>query len=90
MKKLLIIPIFLFGCRTTQSIIKDFDKDIKFCSLAEKNLQKLECAEGKPTKKGKTFEEFCKETEENKIFLNAECLSTITSCQEVNQCTGSK
>lgn len=90
MKKLLIIPIFLFGCRTNQVIVKDFDKDIKFCSLAEKNLQKLNCVEAQLTKKGKTFEQFCKETEENKIFLNAECLSIITSCEEVNNCTGSK
>lgn len=64
--------------------------DNNFCKNAQNNLLKLNCEEGKPTKKGKTFEQFCLETQENGVFLNPRCLSNITNCSEIDNCTNSK
>lgn len=61
-------------------------KGTDYCSAAEKHLLAIHCSEGNPTKKGKSFTDFCKETQQNGIFLNPECLSKITSCDQIDAC----
>jgi hypothetical protein len=53
------------------------------------NLQKLACIPiGKPyTDKGKSFTEFCQETQSAGISIHPDCLATITSCGQVNSCS---
>lgn len=65
-------------------------QDIQLCATAETNLKKLKCIpEGAYTKKGKTFTQFCEETQKNGVFLNPKCLSTITECNKMKSCTNS-
>ena len=40
------------------------------------------------TKKGKTFTQFCEETQSAGISLGPECLSKIISCSEIDKCVG--
>jgi len=64
--------------------------DNNYCLKAQENLQRLHCAEGEPTKKGKSFEQFCVGTQQNGVFLNPKCLSEITSCGQVDSCSPTK
>jgi hypothetical protein len=57
----------------------------EWCERAEKNLVALGCEEGKPTKKGKSFAQVCKETQDNGVDLNPKCLSTIKSCDQIDK-----
>jgi hypothetical protein len=63
--------------------------DTDLCGAAQANLQKLGCISTTDpyTTKGKSFEEFCRETQNNQIFINPRCLSSVQSCQEMNGCT---
>jgi hypothetical protein len=62
--------------------------NIEYCQPAEIHLKELGCIPiDKPyTVKGKQFNEFCQETMQNGINLNPKCLSTITSCTQMNAC----
>lgn len=75
----------------------------EFCDTAEDNLLARPgtpmasrqgvgkgCEEGEPTKKGKRFGDFCRETQIHGIAVEPECLSVITSCFEIYQCTHKK
>jgi hypothetical protein len=48
------------------------------------------CAVVAPTKKGKSFTQFCQDKQNTGIALNPKCLSEIKSCGEIDSCTGSK
>lgn len=61
-----------------------------YCDKAQENLLRLNCVEGHSTKKGKPFAQFCRETQENGIFINPKCLSEITDCGQVDSCTPTK
>lgn len=99
MKRLLTIPLLFIlslscnGCPPDPSVpphptptVQDTDK----CGAAEVNLKKLKCIPvDKPyTKKGKSFTQFCEETQAAGIFLNPKCLSEITACDQMDHCTG--
>lgn len=87
----LLFSLLIIDCKIKdQTIKKDITEDIKYCDAAEYNLLKLNCKEGEPTKKGRTFYKFCQQLESNGIFLNAQCLSKINSCDQINECTGSE
>lgn len=43
-----------------------------------------------PTKKGKNFTQFCIEKQNEGLFLNPRCLSTVTSCDQIDVCTKTK
>lgn len=43
-----------------------------------------------PTKKGKTFTQFCQDKQTAGVSLNPKCLSQVNSCSEIDACTGSK
>lgn len=78
------------GCGPGERVIPDpvvpNVKGSEWCSAAEKNLQALGCEEGKPTKRGKSFTEFCVETQkEGGIDLHPKCLSTVKSCDEIDK-----
>ena len=62
------------------------------CLSAENHLKELDCiSKTNPfTKKGKSFGEFCEETQENGIKLNTSCLINIKACDEMDICTNSK
>lgn len=78
----------LAGC-PTEPVVPDPKipqvKGSEWCERAEKNLLALGCEEGQPTKEGKSFTEFCKETQANGIDLNPQCLANISSCDQVDQ-----
>jgi hypothetical protein len=73
--------------------------DVNYCTTAEQHLQALclkdqvansACCDAvKSTKKGKRFGAFCSETMSEGIDLKPRCLSTISSCSQINSCTGS-
>lgn len=48
------------------------------------------CETIEPTKTGVTFQNFCKEVMSEGVDLNLSCLSTITSCGQINVCTKSE
>lgn len=56
---------------------------------ADSNKNKYCCEVGAKTKKGKTYTEFCIEKQNQGVFLNPKCLSTITSCNQIDACTNS-
>lgn len=64
-------------------------QDTNLCSAAELNLKKYSCIPNdKPyTAKGKSFTQFCQETQNNGIFLNPKCLSELTDCGVISSCT---
>ena len=70
------------------------------CQLAETHLHSLCNADTinnkhccdivKPTLKGKSFSQFCTETGTNGIDIHADCLSKITSCNQIDACSQTK
>lgn len=80
---------------TPTPVVTDTDS----CKSAEQNLTNLCkanaansycCATVSPTKKGKLFTQVCQEKQAEGVFLNPKCLSTITSCDQIDSCTKSK
>lgn len=61
-----------------------------YCAAAETHLKTLGCISitAPYTLKGKNFTEFCQETQSNGIDLGPQCLSTITSCNQMDSCAG--
>lgn len=69
-----------------------------FCGVAERNLSSLCnadpqknlycCQTVAPTKKGKSFTQFCYETQNAGIELNPMCLAGVNSCDEIDKCVG--
>jgi hypothetical protein len=60
------------------------DNDV--CVTAEANL-KIACpAVAAPTKKGKTFAQWCVETQDNGINMNPKCLARAKSCDDADRC----
>jgi len=98
MKRLFLAALFILiavpGCPT--QYVKPHPTpivtDSAFCKPAEVHLKELNCIPNdKPyTKRGKQYEQFCMETQENGIFLNPKCISEIKTCEEVDICTGTK
>jgi hypothetical protein len=90
----LIFVVSCAGCPGTG--LQPITSDIQYCNAAEQNLQKLCNADGvknayccevvKPTKKNKSFTQFCQETANNGISTHSKCLSTITSCNQIDTC----
>lgn len=74
--------------------------DTNMCQSAEQHLQQLCdadkvnnsycCAVAAPTKKGKTFTQFCEQKQNDGVFLNPKCLSEVKTCNDIDSCTGSK
>lgn len=72
----------------------------EYCGAAEKHLQEMCdadpqnnmycCQAVQSTKKGKTFEQFCIETQNAGIQLDPRCLSQITKCEEIDFCLGTR
>lgn len=48
------------------------------------------CAVVAPTKKGKTYTQFCQEKQAEGVWLNPKCVEAITSCDQIDVCTNSK
>jgi len=96
MKRLLITAIlaslaaFSMGatCRTKPSPAPIEPKDTKDCPLACEHLRALGCPEGEPLEDGTTCEKFCKDTQESGHALRPSCVITITSCDQIDECTG--
>jgi len=92
---ILLVGFNLINCNTTnvspprEPVVV---KDTLFCKDAEIHLTELSCEIAKPTKKGLSFEEFCKQTQDSGIFINPKCLSSIASCDQnlIDQCTNSR
>lgn len=96
MNKLLIgsvaLLLFIVGCPNGPTP----PTDTAYCQAAEQNLQALcnrdqvankHCCEVvKPTLKGKSFTQFCQETQGNLIHIFPQCLSKITSCSQIDTC----
>lgn len=84
----MILPVILGNCSPTVSS-KDTSQivDPDYCELAQVNLQKIHCKEGEPTKRGTSFANVCRDIQTNGgVGLNAKCLSTITSCLDIDKC----
>lgn len=64
--------------------------DTEYCDLAEVHLIMLHCSEGNPTTRGKRFADVCRELQAAGIAVNPKCLANVTSCAEVDVCTGSR
>lgn len=48
------------------------------------------CQVSAPTKKGKSYTQFCIEKQNQGVFLNPKCVSQVTSCDQIDQCTQSE
>ncbi len=69
-----------------------------WCEQAEKHLtnkcnadpeENLYCCQAaSTTKKGKTFKQFCEETQNAGIALNPQCLAAVVTCGEIDKCLG--
>ncbi len=61
--------------------------DTDKCATACANLTKLHCAEAEPIKMSDgsvtTCEQFCRETQNQGVYLNPDCVSKVTTCAEV-------
>ena len=97
MKHLGSVLFFLFVPFAACQVPNDFApiptpevKDTDACDAAGQRLEELHCKEASPTKQGKSFAQFCKETQAAGIFLNPVCLSKITNCNQVNCCTNTE
>lgn len=44
------------------------------------------CAVVMVTKKGKPFAQFCEEEQSKGVWINPECLSSITDCNDIDSC----
>jgi hypothetical protein len=70
----------------------------QYCNTAERHLTELCssnpeenlycCQTVASTKKGKTFTQFCEETQNAGIALDPECLSKIIVCGGIDKCLG--
>jgi hypothetical protein len=63
--------------------------DTNLCDAAESNLVKLGCDEGRPTKGGMRFGDVCRELQNAGIGINPSCLASITTCEQIDDCTRS-
>jgi nitrous oxide reductase accessory protein NosL len=92
----LLVGLFLAACpgnnpavppRPTPVVV-----DTDQCAAAEANLKAQHCipVDQPYTKKGKSFTQFCQDKQAQGIFLNPACLAKVTSCDQVDACTGSK
>jgi hypothetical protein len=87
MKLIILFSILLISCASNKDYLPHANPitlDNDYCAAAELNLKTLKCIpEDKPyTKKGKSFSEFCIDTQINGIFINPKCISTIQSCED--------
>lgn len=81
---------------TPTPIVTDTDQ----CAPAEQHLHDLCSADpGKnnyccrvvaPTKKGKSYTQFCQEKQNEGVFLNPKCIESVTSCDQIDACTHSQ
>jgi hypothetical protein len=72
--------------------------DTDLCGVAGRHLSTLCeankeensycCMTSASTKKGKSFTQFCEETQHAGIALNPGCLSKIIKCEEIDFCLG--
>jgi len=62
-------------------------RDQEYCEAAQKNLNDLRCELGNPTKRGKSFAQFCRETQDNGVSVYPKCLSIITNCDQIDTVT---
>lgn len=93
MKRLLLLGalsgLSLLGCPEKESPVPEpvIPKvtGSEWCDKAEANLLALGCPEGQPTKKGTRFADVCRDTQENGINLNPQCLAGIKSCDAVDK-----
>ncbi len=98
MKSLALITFFTLivpNCDSIQQPVQpkpvEEVRDSAYCDLAETHLKQLKCIpDGAFTKKGKSFSDFCQETQINGVFVNPKCLSEIVSCDQMDVCTNSK
>src|SRR5262245_18383449 len=85
----ILLSIVLSGCPEQDGVIPEpvIPKvaGSEWCEKAEQNLLALGCPEGQPTKKGKRFADVCRETQENGVNLNAECLAKVKSCDSLDK-----
>jgi len=92
---LILLSLSVFNCNPGETLTPPRPPRVVegtvMCKDAEIHLTELKCEIAKPTKKGKSFEQFCKETQDAGIFINPKCLTTVNNCEEaVDICTGSR
>lgn len=81
---------------TPTPVVTDTDQ----CNAAEQHLNTLCkadpvknnycCQVVAPTKKGKSYTQFCQEKQNQGVFLNPKCVSSVLSCDQIDPCTNSK
>lgn len=74
--------------------------DTSLCPVADTNLANLCkadsvknaycCQVDAVTKKGKSFSQVCTEKQGEGVYFNPRCISTVTSCDQIDTCTQSK
>jgi hypothetical protein len=66
--------------------------DSSFCDAAQAKLLTLGCTDsqgrllGGPNTLGKTYAERCRDAEQTDVPQAPKCISTVTSCDQVNPC----
>jgi hypothetical protein len=95
-----VVVISCAGNQMNTVVPAKITADVGFCSLADKHLSDMCnadragntycCAVDALTATGKNFTEACEDIELNGVInLNAQCLSKVASCGDIDACTGS-
>lgn len=58
--------------------------------LADATGNQYCCVVVAPTKKGKTFSQFCEEEQAKGVNVNPQCLASATTCDNIDLCTKSE
>ena len=93
LKNSLLLALFVISCdepKFPKPRQASLEVDVLYCDTAGANLRSLGCGEGKPTRKGVSFEDLCRDLEGKNIYVGAQCLSKVKSCGQVDDCTGSR
>lgn len=89
MNKFLPFLLFLFSCVGRDPFVPSpVTKDVESCRSAETHLKELRCipVEFPYTKRGKSFTQFCEETQNSGVYVNPTCLSHVSDCGEIDAC----
>ncbi len=100
MKKILVSILFILACNDSKvpprptPVVTDLD----YCKAAGQNLKDKGCINDDMsfTRKGVSFEQFCKDTGNAGVHLNPKCLAnikpkTLNECEVMMEdCTGSR
>lgn len=102
MRKYIFLLLFLTCCSSDKipASPPSLETNYQLCELAQEHLYSMCTADDirnsycceivKPTKKGKSYSQFCREKMFQGVDLNPQCVAEVTACGQIDFCTGSQ